>query len=169
MTESVVALRKTLPDGRSAVVSVLAGGSTVVHVDGQEYGSHCGPHHAFYRQPGTPDEYVAAIGRVLLTAQEAEQIETVWAQVRSEAPRNLRSERAALVDQVAAAEHTWSAQHNQRLDEGDWADPFGTDEANEAAIAAARTELAEFDRRHPELVADLASERRAALLRRMWD
>ncbi|MBF6333582.1 hypothetical protein [Nocardia transvalensis] len=167
-TDPVIALTKTLSDGRTAVVTVTPT-ITKVHVDGTEYGSHMGPHHAFVRRPGIPDNIVAAIGRVLLTADEAAQVQAVWDQAQAQRPRDLRGERAALAHQLRCAEQEWSAAHNRRMDEGDWPDPFHDDAANERAITAARDALTAFDAEHPEIAAQLAADRDAAIARRMWD
>ncbi|WP_280426436.1 hypothetical protein [Nocardia carnea] len=167
-TEPVIALTKTLSDGRTAVVTVTPT-TTQVHVDGAEYGNHMGPHHAFVRRPGIPDNIVAAIGRVLLTKEEAAQVKTVWDQLQARRPRDLRSERDALTHSLRCAEQEWSAAHNRCMDDGDWPDPFHADAANERAITAAADALAAFDRDHPEIAAQLAAERDAAVARRLWD
>ncbi|MEV0296995.1 hypothetical protein [Nocardia sp. NPDC050710] len=167
-TDSVVTLTKTLSDGRTAVVTVTPG-CTTVHVDGKAYGTHAGPHHVFYRRPGVPEDFVAAIGRVLLTAEEAAQIQAAWDEAQARWPRDLRADRAILVHRVRCAEQEWSDAHSRRMDEGDWGDPFCDDDTNEARIEKARAELAAFDREHAELVAQLAAEHAAAVERRMWD
>jgi hypothetical protein len=112
MTEAAsrVALTKTLSDDQTAVVTVtpiayLHRPSTSVSIDRKEVGKHLGAHQAAC--PLAREKFpqaVAAIGPVLFTATEAEQITAVCDEVWATIPPDLDFARTRLVDALDVAE-----------------------------------------------------------------
>ena len=175
MSEDIgrVALTKILRNGRTAVVTVkpigyLHSASTTVTVDGREVGSHLGPHHAAPRAviAAAGSQYVAAIGPLLLTADECAQIEQVYNEVSAAIPPDLTFEREQLVRMLDGAEMDKGINAAGRFDQ-DYANPFGGPEAeeDERRITEARDALAAFDAGHPE-IAEQATAQRSAAARR---
>jgi len=165
------ALIKTLRDGRTAVVTVkvigyLHSASTTVTIDGEEIGSHLGPHHAapkaaLAKYPG----HVAAIGPMLLTAEEAAQVEAVYREVLATIPPDWRGRREELVRAIRGAEEDLHDYLADRMDSGDYPDPFGGAEEYERRIDDAVAALRAFDAEHPEVAEQAAAQRRAAARR----
>lgn len=165
--EGRVALTKELRDGRTAVVTVtpidyLHSAATTVTIDGNEAGRHLGPHHAIaspsFRE--AHPEFVAAIGPLVLTAEEAAQVEAVYREVSATIPPNLDFEREQLVSALNSASLE-PAIRAAELMEADAADPFREQAGLERRIMEARAALAAFDAEHPEV-----AERAAARLER---
>jgi len=168
------ALVKTLRDGRTAVVTVepvgyLHTAATILRIDGNEAGSHLGPHHAVAREtlaryPG----HVAAIGPMLLTEDEAAQIKAVYLEVAATIPPDLDAARDRLADELNAAGQEPGLRAAGRMDSGDYGNPFGTEAENaedERRIAAAAAALGTFDAEHPEIAAKARARRDAAVQR----
>jgi len=169
MTEQV-ALTKTLRDGRTAVVTVEAIGylhaaNTTLRIDGKEAGSHLGPHHAapkaaLAKYPG----HVAAIGPMLLTADEAAQIEAVYNEVRATIPPNWTGRRENLVRAIRGAEEDLHGYLADSFDSGD-PNPFAGAEEYEQRIKGAEAALRAFDAEHPEIAEQARAKRDAAVQR----
>lgn len=166
-----VAFTKTLRDGRTAVVTVAVSSInltyTTVRIDGKEAGNHVGPHHAAPKaalaaHPG----YVAAIGPLLLTADECAQIEAVYNEVRATVPPDLDFARERLVIALDGAEMDKGINAAERFDK-DYANPFGGPEAeaDERRITEALAALAAFDAEHPEVAGRAAARQQAAIRR----
>jgi Spy/CpxP family protein refolding chaperone len=145
-----VALTKQTRAGVATVTiqhSATAGLATIATLtDGTTLGRHCGPHHAAV---GLPDGYVAAIGRLALTQDEADQITAAYQAATDALPRDLHAEREQLVDAANAAEHTYAAERAAAVDGGTFAAYLADGDAN----MKARVE----DARHPETAAELAA------------
>ncbi len=161
---NTIALEKTLRDGRRATVTVTPGGRTQSWIEGELLGSHYGPHHWFARDPGIPEEYVAAVGPLLLTAEEAAQVQAAYDRVRV-IKRDLDTERDLLVRSLAGAEDDWAHARADRLDSGDWADPLAIDPVHEARVEEAAAALVAFDTAHPGIVARRRARDHDAMLR----
>lgn len=158
-----VALTKTLRDGRTARVTIHQDGSGsgtvwVTSWRGDEgLGSHCGPHHA---KPGLPTGYVAAIGKLALTQDEADTVKAAYDEFVAALPRDLHSERRGLVAAVLEAQDRWSDTRTANWDRFDGSgNPFSADNANEQRITAAIEMLAGFDHDHPEVKAAVDARR----------
>ena len=173
ITVAVLALTKTLRDGRTAVVTVAHhpphGVSTTVRIGGEEAASHLGPHHLppLAARQAHPD-HPAAIGILLLTASEATQIEAVYREVLATVPPNLDFERERLVTALDVAEQEPGIRAAERMDSGDYAHPFGTEaetREDERRTREAAEALAAFDAEHPEVAARAAAGREAAVQR----
>jgi hypothetical protein len=168
-------LTKTLTDGRTAIVIIepAPGGgvlAAVARVDGVELGSHCGPHHL---APNMPDGYVAAIGRLLLTAEEAAQMEAAYRAAEAAQPADpltgLLAERERLVAAVEGYTDQWTDDRSATFHAGDHPNPFAADARNEQLINDAEAALVAFDAAHPEVVAAVRAERDAAMRRHLGD
>lgn len=165
-----VALTKTLRDGRTATVTVTAIGylhaaNSTVWIDGKEAGSHMGAHHAapqsvLDKAPG----HVAAIGPLLLTAEEAAQVEAVYREVQASIPPDLDGARRRLADALDGAEMDLGINAAERMDAG-YANPFAGAAEDEQRITGARAALAAFDAEHPEIAAKIAAGRGEAARR----
>jgi hypothetical protein len=167
------ALSKTLRDGRTAVVTVAHhpphGVATTLRIDGKQAASHLGPHHAAPKaalaaHPG----YVCAIGPMLLTTDEAAQIKAVYDEVCATVPPDLDMARWHLVTALDIAEQEPGIRAAERMDSGDYANPFGTEAEvaeDERRIREAAEALAAFDAGHPEIAAKAAAERERAVQR----
>jgi hypothetical protein len=165
---NTTALTKTLRDGRTAIVTVeaipyLHTAGTTVHIDGKESGRHLGPHHAAPQEvldahPG----YVAAIGPLLLTANEAAQIEAVYQQVSATIPPDLTGLRESILREIDGLEQEMGLRAAERLDAG-YANPFAESPEFERRIAEARKRLTAFDAEHPEIAGQARAAREAAV------
>jgi hypothetical protein len=166
------AFTKTLRDGRTAVVSVAVSSLnmtyTTIRIDGEEVGSHVGPHHAAPKEAlkAAGPEYVAAIGPLLLTAEQAAQIEAVYNEVRATIPANLNFAREQLVRAVNIAGDAWAAAQAAAQDNDTMGSYYaGPDARHQDAIAKAEQALADFDAAHPEIAAGLRRQREADVIR----
>jgi hypothetical protein len=168
------ALRKTTRDGRTAIVTIErfengGGLCTVARREGQQLGSHCGPHHF---APNLPAGYVAAIGRLALTQAEADQVSTAWQEAIAALPRDLHAERRSLGLRIAGATDQWTADRAAAMDAEDEEPTMVAverDRANEARIEEAVAALAAFDAEHPEVRAEVERRRDEQVARHMWD
>jgi hypothetical protein len=167
------ALTKTLRDGRTAVVTIkpvdhLHQPSTTLYIEGKEITRHLGAHHAAPKAAlaKAGPEYVAAIGPMLLTADEAAQIEQVYREVSAAIPPDLDGERERLVTALDYAEQGSGINAAERFDK-DYANPFGGPEADEdqQRIIEAAEALAAFDAAHPETARKAAAQREATVRR----
>lgn len=168
----MIALTKTLRDGRTAVVTVepigyLHQAATTVTIDGKEAGSHLGAYHAapkaaLAKYPG----HVAAIGPMLLTAEEAAQVEQVYREVMATIPPDWAWKREQLVAALDGAEQDYGINAAERFDQ-DHVDPWGGPEAREdqRRITEAAQALDAFDAEHPEVAQQAAAQREAAIRR----
>jgi hypothetical protein len=166
-----VAFTKTLRDGRTAIVTVAVNSIrmtyTTIRIDGKEAGSHVGPHHAAPKPAlaKAGPEYVAAIGPLLLTADQCAQIEAVYNEVRAMVPPDWTARRELLASAIRGAEEDLHGYLADRFDSGDYPNPFAGAEKYEGRIEQAVAALAAFDAEHPEIAVQAAEYRSAAVQR----
>lgn len=152
----MLALTKTLRDGRTATVTVTTDNHGVVYteatVDGKSLGSHVGPHH---RRPNLPAGHVAAVGRLALTPEEAAYVEDAYRTARATAstlPVPLTEQRHRLNDILRAAVLDRSEAQESAWDDFDGGgNPFSLHPGFDQAIETAQRGLTQFDRAHPEI------------------
>lgn len=163
-TETI--LTKTTRDGRTATVTldVIRGGVTLTsRVGGKEIGSHVGPTHAV---AGNAPEGYRGVGRLAITADEADIVDTAYHAAVAALPRDLRAERDALVDWINAVEDGAADDRAAAWDRFDGGgNPFRGDKAAEQRIADARARLTEVDAEHSEVAAQVEVERREMVQR----
>lgn len=165
------ALTKTLRDGRTATVTIEAatawtGAVTRSWIDGKEIGNHVGPHHL---RANMPPGHVAAVGPLVLTQAEADQVEAAYYAFVAGLPRDLDAERRLLVAArnaaVVAAELDKEAAINAYTGGGD---PWPGRQAAEKRIFERSVALGEFDHAYPKTAAKAATAQAAATERAMW-
>lgn len=156
MADTVI-LTKPLRNGDTATVTIS--GRTVTAWRGtQKLASHYGPHH---RAANPPAGYVAAIGPLMLTQDEADQVEAAW-NAQPAPTKSLPAQRELLVASVQAENNAlidYRAIAWDRRDGG--TDPYPLEAQHEARIAEARKSLAAFDAEHPEVVVAVRIQRDA--------
>lgn len=80
----------------------------------------------------------------------------------------LRLQRNMLAARIDGLRDQLASRRDQAWERGDAESAFARDEARESQLAAAEQALRDFDAAHPELLAALEAERRAASERAMW-
>lgn len=168
---SRVALTKKLRDGRTAVVTVSATSDgkyaiPVVTIDGEKAGRQSAnifvaPHEIRAEHP----ELVAGVGPLMLTAEEADTLRAVMAEVQAALPADLDARRERFVAALDAAGLEPGIRAAELMD-ADAPDPFREQAGLERRIMEARAALDAFDRQHPE-VAARAAARQADTVRRI--
>lgn len=147
---TIQALSKKLRNGATATVTIQTiGGSlcTVATVAGKTVGTHAGAHHAITNRPaGLPAEYVAAIGQLMLTQAEADQISAAY---RAAVAPDLAEDRRQLLSAWDAEYDAWQTKTERNYAQG-------RGPASTAKRDAARAALDAFDAAHPEIVAESA-------------
>lgn len=173
--EPLIALTKTTHNGQTAQIVIHTDGQpypyTVALLDGRDVGHHGGAYHAAPTGTGAPAEYVAAVGKILLTQDEADQVRRAYDQVSALLPPDphaARDERDGLARELAGAIEDKAIDRAERWEHGD-VNPFAADSEHDAAIERARTALADFDAEHPEVLDEIAAEQRAAVQRAFED
>ncbi len=148
-------------------VGYLHQAATTVTIAGEEVGSHFGAYHAALKAavakyPGC----IYAIGPVLFTAAEAGQIQQVYDEVQATIPPDWNFMREQFAAALDGAERAAGVRAAERFDQ-DYADPWGGPEAieDQRGVTEARKALAAFDAEHPEVAAQAAAQREAAVRR----
>ncbi|WP_435108089.1 hypothetical protein [Nocardiopsis synnemataformans] len=167
---TTTALTKAVRDGRTATVEVVHTQQALPHgrrddsvqlvarLDGEQVGTST----ALSHPRNLPDGFVASIGVLALTQAEADQVEAVLSQVKAGVPEDLWETRAHLVERLSAARDIAADAVGRAHDAGaldPYLSPRGDRDRHERDIADAQRALAEFDARHPQVVADLRAQR----------
>lgn len=167
---------KTLRDGRTATITAyisLDRAWARAEVDGEVLGKGIPGRHP---KPPAP-MLTHRLGRLVLTSEEFEQVMAMLRLAQAEhdettegAKAKLHREREALVNDLAAAVDVAQESKARAFDAGQLDTYFQTSHAiDEAEVASAADKLAEFDRRHPEIRAELESNQARRAAERMWD
>lgn len=170
-----VALEKTLRDGRTAVVTAYLGGTgdrhavTTVTIDGEEVSSGLTPYAAPREVREAHPELVAAIGPLLLTEAERDQVRAVLRDLAATVPPDLDAEREHLVRMRDGAEQEPAIIAAERMEHGGYPNPFSGEEYEAAQAAALRAQAAleAFDAQHPEVRGRADAQREADAVRRI--
>ncbi|HMH94007.1 MAG TPA: hypothetical protein VK586_23375 [Streptosporangiaceae bacterium] len=167
-----VALTKKLRDGRTAVVTVSAGGKyaiPTVSIDGKKADRQSAyvcdaPREIRAENP----ELVGWLGPLMLTAEEGDAVSTAMAEVQAALPPDLDRQRERLVSALDGAGLEPGIRAAELMDAGE-PDPFREQAGLERRIMEARAALDAFDREHPEAAARAAASRQATVRRVVED
>lgn len=169
--EPVTALTKTTHNGRTAQVIIHQNENlphhayTVALLDGRHIGHHGGAYHAAPTNAGAPAQYVAAVGKLLLTQDEADQVRRAYDAFCRDLPANpnaARDERDRLARELDGAREDKRIDQAERWERGE-VNPFADDAAHDATIERAHAALSAFDAEHPEVLEQIEAERLAAV------
>jgi len=121
---------------------------------------------------GLPGGATHCIGQVCLSAEEAARVAEAVAAYEVADPEiaaaRLRSQREAIVSRIAAAREAAEHAREQAWERAD--DRGGVSENEyDARAKAAHIDLAAFDAEHPEVVARVEAEKKAAVERNLWN
>jgi hypothetical protein len=114
--------------------------------------------------------YTHCLGRRIgLYEAEAEQLVAAYRAAADADPVTLRMRREALTRAISYLLEMAHDDHVASIEQASASGRYTKPEDRAAEIEKARTELAEFDAKHPEIAAAIETDRRGSVERNMWN